>query len=302
MKKLLRRVLLICMTFIIIPTSINALDLTLRWDANTEPDLAGYKLYYKVSDDQPGPEYNGTISDQGPSPIDIPLNTIGFDPENPEFRVTGLLDNRHFLVLTAYDNETPFNESGFSNEVSNKYKLEINIIGAGTVTCNPALPTNGLYGLNQNVELFADPGPDYEFGMWSGSINETVNPVNILMNNDKEITSTFTEIIYTYYNLIVDTNNGGVVDPSGGSYLEGTTATILAIPAANWEFVEWTGDHNGTVNPAEILMDSHKNVQAVFRYPGLAAPTGLGLTINPKNKTYQNNKEITTLKILYYIY
>ena len=94
-----------------------AADVTLRWDKNTETDLAGYKLYYKA--DSSGSPYDGTGADQGASPVDIPLGVLG-DPDNPEFTITDLdAGHVYFLVLTAYDTED--NESGYSNEVSTFY-------------------------------------------------------------------------------------------------------------------------------------------------------------------------------------
>ena len=102
-------------------SSSYAADITLKWAANTEPDLAGYKIYYK--DGFSGAPYDGVDIDQGPSPISLIIDDPGdpyyVDPDNPEFLLTGLDDNEdYFLVVTAYDNEEPYNESGFSNEVN----------------------------------------------------------------------------------------------------------------------------------------------------------------------------------------
>jgi len=98
-----------------------AADITLKWAANTEPDLAGYKIYYKNGFS--GAPYDGVDIDQGTSPISLttinPNDPNYVDPNNPELLLTGLDDNEdYFFVVTAYDNEEPYNESGFSNEVS----------------------------------------------------------------------------------------------------------------------------------------------------------------------------------------
>ena len=102
-------------------SSSYAADITLKWAANTEPDLAGYKIYYK--DGFSGAPYDGVDIDQGPSPISLtthdPNDPNYVDPNNPEFLFTGLNDDEdYFIVVTAYDNEEPYNESGFSNEVN----------------------------------------------------------------------------------------------------------------------------------------------------------------------------------------
>ena len=88
-----------------------AMDVTLGWDANTETDLAGYKIYYGAF--QGGP-YSGTGSPDGASPILVPLSILA-NPSGPQFTVHGLTEGAHYFVVTAYDTEGL--ESGYSNEV-----------------------------------------------------------------------------------------------------------------------------------------------------------------------------------------
>jgi len=91
-----------------------AMDVTLQWDANTEPDLAGYKVYYKTGSS--GEPYDGTGADQGSSPITVPIGDLA-DSDNPEYTLTGLTDDvTYFFVVTAYDDQE--RESAYSNEVS----------------------------------------------------------------------------------------------------------------------------------------------------------------------------------------
>ena len=91
-----------------------AIDVTLQWDANTEPNLAGYRIYYKM--DSSGEPYDGIEANEGTSPITVPLEDLD-DPYNPQYTLTGLLDGTaYFFVVTAYN--TGGLESGYSNEVS----------------------------------------------------------------------------------------------------------------------------------------------------------------------------------------
>jgi hypothetical protein len=95
--------LLFCMV-----TPSYGMDVTLAWDANTEPDLDGYKVYYKTGSS--GPSYNGAGASEGNSPIDLGDVT--------QVTLHGLSDSQtYYFVVTAYDNEVPSLESGYSNEV-----------------------------------------------------------------------------------------------------------------------------------------------------------------------------------------
>jgi len=75
--------------------------ISLAWDANTESDLAGYKVYY------------GTASGSYGAPISVGKVT--------SYQLGGLTPGQtYFITLTAYD--TAGYESGFSNEVSGPAK------------------------------------------------------------------------------------------------------------------------------------------------------------------------------------
>ncbi|MEJ2724264.1 MAG: hypothetical protein P8175_06375 [Deltaproteobacteria bacterium] len=90
------------------------LDVTLAWDANTESNIAGYKIYYDTDSGQP---YYGTGAEQGDSPIDVPLSLDeNPDPNTVQYTVLALPAETYYFAVTAYDNEAPSNESGYSNE------------------------------------------------------------------------------------------------------------------------------------------------------------------------------------------
>lgn len=74
---------------------------TVSWDANTEPDLAGYKIYFGLS--------SGSYGSQ--------IQVGNIINSRMSVRVNGLeLGREYFFVVTAIDFSG--NESGFSNEVN----------------------------------------------------------------------------------------------------------------------------------------------------------------------------------------
>ena len=74
---------------------VHAGTASLSWNANSEGDLAGYKIYY------------GTA----PGSYGVPIN-VG---KQTSYTITGLSNNTYYFAVTAYD--TSMNESGFSSEV-----------------------------------------------------------------------------------------------------------------------------------------------------------------------------------------
>ena len=50
----------------------------------------------------------------------------------------------------------------------------------------------------------------------------------------------------------------------GGRYLEGTEVQVQAVPAADYDFVDWSGDASGSANPETLIIDADKAVVARF--------------------------------------
>jgi hypothetical protein len=83
-------------------TQPGAKNITLAWDANTEPDLAGYNLYKSLA---PGGSYTR-------------IQSLGLVTT---VTVTNLPNGYHYFVLTAFNKEGL--ESGYSNEVMWKVSI-----------------------------------------------------------------------------------------------------------------------------------------------------------------------------------
>ena len=79
------------MLFLVLLSGAAAADFILKWDPHPEADLAGYKIYYKEK--FYGEPYDGKGAAQGDSPIIVPLALLQ-DPDNPQYQITGLEDNK----------------------------------------------------------------------------------------------------------------------------------------------------------------------------------------------------------------
>jgi hypothetical protein len=108
-----------------------AADVTLSWNANTEPDLAGYKIYYGASSGS----YTASI-------------TIG---TQTTYTITGLASGTYYFVVTAFNSAGL--ESGYSNEVwttvSSTTPSGCDINGDATVNVlDLQVLINGILGIN----------------------------------------------------------------------------------------------------------------------------------------------------------
>ncbi len=140
------------------------------------------------------------------------------------------------------------------------YSLNITVVGQGSVDLNPA---GGSYLSGTDVEMTPVPDPGWEFSGWSVDFTGDADPASITMNSNKNVTATFTEILYP---LTVNSTGQGTVslNPAGGSYTSNTTVTLTASADPGWSFSGWSGDASGTSNPTQVIMTGPKTVNATF--------------------------------------
>jgi len=141
-----------------------------------------------------------------------------------------------------------------------QYTLDVNSVGNGQVTADPAQATY-LYGDVITLTATADPG--WTFSAWSDDATGSSNPVQVTMDGDKSVTATFTEDQYT---LDVDiVGNGQVtVEPDQATYLYGEVITLTATADPNWEFSAWNGSLTGNANPGTLTVVGTTVVTATF--------------------------------------
>jgi hypothetical protein len=66
--------------------------------------------------------------------------------------------------------------------------------------------------------------------------------------------------------LTTTANGGGTVarNPNKAAYVANETVTLTATPSSGWRFVRWEGGVTGSTNPAQVTMNTNKQVTAVF--------------------------------------
>ena len=171
------------------------------------------------------------------------------------------------------------------------YALTISVAGQGNVNLNDS----GPYYYGDVVLLTAAAAVGWSFDHWSGDLGGSVNPTTILINGDKSVTATFTQIEYT---LTVSAVGSGIVNlNNSGPYHYGDIILITAVPAIGWSFDHWSGNLIGIVNPANLFIIGNMSVTATFtqdQYTLVVTVVGGGsVSENPSQATYVWGTNVT---------
>jgi hypothetical protein len=242
------------------PSKVHAAQITLAWDASTDPNIAGYKVYY------------GTASGSYPTAVDVGNQT--------SCAIANLSGGMaYYFAATEYDKSGQ--ESGYSNEV----------------VLSP--PTSCAFSLSPTANSFNSTGGTGTFGVttqagcawtaisnvsWlvitsnsSGTGNGTVH-YSVLSNpNSTSRTGTVTiggktlnvtQAAVSQYSIAAakaGNGNGTVtVNPAGSTFTAGTVVTLTAAPDGNSAFAGWSGGCSGTSATCKVTMNSNTSVTATF--------------------------------------
>jgi len=171
------------------------------------------------------------------------------------------------------------------------YSLTTKVDPAGSGSVSPG---SGTYDDGAAVTLTAVSASGYRFARWEGDASGNVTAVTVTMNSDKNITAVFKKT----YTLATTVNpaGSGSVSPGSGSYDDGTTVTLTAVPASGYRFDHWEGDASGNVTAATVTMSSNKNVTAVFEKTYTLTitvnPAGGG-SVSPGSGSYDDGTTVT---------
>lgn len=155
-------------------------------------------------------------------------------------------------------------------------KTTVEPAGAGSVT-----PDQGEYEKGNTITITATPNEHWAFIGWTGDYTGTSSTVTIKMDSDKDISALFQK---REYPLAIEIEGEGsvseqVLQPKSTDYEGGATVELTATASEGWQFSHWEGHLEGNTNPATIIVDSEKNVKAVFvrsDYPLTIAVVGNG--------------------------
>ncbi len=137
------------------------------------------------------------------------------------------------------------------------YTLTVDVTGTGSVT-----PESSGYLNGATAKITAIPEDGSEFIDWGGDASGSENPLLITIDGNKSVIANFTTI--PDYDLTTSIVGSGTVNPTSGSFREGTTTTITATANAGYVFSNWSGDVTSTDNPLTITMNANKSIVANF--------------------------------------
>lgn len=176
--------------------------------------------------------------------------------------------------------------ANFSPNITPSYTLTLstNPPGSGAIS-NSIAPNgpNGTYLDGTTVILSALATPNFIFTNWSGDVSGTDREIVITIHSNTVVAANFVESAVRHFTLTVqavppDLGFVLVTLPFGfdGTYEEGTTVMMTAIPRGGSMFVGWSGDVSSTSTVATVVMNTNKIITATFARIPIAYTLTLG--------------------------
>jgi hypothetical protein len=90
-----------------------------------------------------------------------------------------------------------------------------------------------------------------------------------------------------YLNVTATAGGSATRDPDQPDYPLGSSVTVTATATTGYGFIRWTGDASGSANPLTVVMDTNKNITAIFASTALTLATqGAGTISKAPDQPY----------------
>jgi hypothetical protein len=239
---------------------VHAAQVTLAWDASSDANIAGYKIYYGTASGS----YSVVVDVGGQTSCTI-ANLAAGTP--------------YYFAATEYDKSGQ--ESGYSNEAVFSPATSCTFSLSPTASSFKATGGTGIVGVttpagcswtaNSNVSWLIITSNSS--GAGNGMVNYSVSSNPDGTSRSGTLTAggkilTVTQDAASRYSLTVakaGTGNGTVaVNPAGSSFAAGTVVTLTAAPDGNSAFAGWSGACSGTSPTCTLTIHSNTSVTATF--------------------------------------
>lgn len=186
--------------------------------------------------------------------------------------------------------------------VLREYPLTVQQVGEGEITEEVVQKKTTDYSSGTTVRLHATASEFWMFDGWSGDVDDSSQELIIEL---KEPTSVFATFLRAEYSMEASVSGSGFVETKllsgtetgNNGYASETVLELKALASPGWRFVEWDGDLTGSNEVEELLMDSDKEVTAIFEviYYNVTTETeGDGnITVDPQQESYRSGQLIT---------
>ncbi len=147
------------------------------------------------------------------------------------------------------------------------YPLTIDIEGQGSITEELISEKSTDYRHGSTIRLVAEPEFGWEFEEWRGDASGQDATIDITLDGETNITAVFK---LRSFDLTVETQGEGevtqeLVAQKTSSYPFSSQVRLTAVPSTGWEFVNWSGDHEGTNPVINVDINRDKQILATFK-------------------------------------
>ena len=188
-----------------------------------------------------------------------------------------------------------FTETGTVEAVSLQivptFTLSTPVTGSGQVQ---RTPSNARYLQDEVVGVKAVPADGWRFARWEGDLSGAFPDRNVAMIRDKTVRAVFEAI--PRYSLSTAASGGSVT--GGGTYYQGTSVNLQAIPATGWNFLGWSGDYVGNEPGFSWAVESPASFVANFGTTISNVATGSGqIVLEPALAVYPYGTEVRVIPV-----